>query len=1370
VASPAGTGLQFDGTDDWIQSTDFDLDNDFTLSLWANPESTDDGQAFVGKHTTGGDNLILFGFWSGGYQVSIRDAVHQAGTKTSGWQHLAVVGRETGSSATEVTVYKDGQVLWQRDLDAVVGDLTGKRWAIGQDWDSATQRTDFFGGAMDEVVIFSRALSESEVRILYDSTGRNWYNWQRAALAQSGPGITQTTWSHVVPNDLEEGFYQIDLRGSDVLGNCKDALESWLQWRGKIDVLAPRVDVELQQAGTGETARTEYTCEAEDFSLVEDGFLCPCPVLPDDRRTYDDELWHTWFSSAAPLYRIETSCLVPGHQPASSAYVRGCDQYGRCSEDAPAMVQPMASITSPLDSVVFTPTYGVVLTGTSPTSVAGGVYGERTLGLKALTVTVDSTVIYTDAWSPGTSWGGMWSTTWDPSAAGDGPHLLLAVAADHHGEVQADTRPVTIVLDTQPPEIALPGTALTIAHQVYPGQVALSGPYTETGTVDAIDAREEGSYWVDAVARDDGTWLAIWPLGEEPDGKPYTLTARINDVAGRTAQVTGTLTVDLVPPAPVTVTLAYTNSHGIRTVLAPGQTVRDILAPTLYIEWTASSSSDLSHYYAGWTASETPDAGSLTYYGPATGRRHAQQAGEAQVHYAHLVAQDVHGNQRWQTYGPIYTDVPTTPDHVADLGYHGWMESGCSQIGADRELARYAQTGQALTGIQRLYATWDASALRLAWTGANWDSDGDLFIYFDTAPGGATIAYNPYSSGADITLPAQGGRQLAADYLIWVEDADAATLMQWDGGGWVEAITGTLSAPHYYQLDTTLYPAHTDLYLPFSWLDITGTTPVSMVALASEEDALRLWAAMPEKNPLNSELAINTLAEVGQVANLSYTLTQQYEWASLAPGLCPNAGQFTDADVLVDLTADPPGVEVGYLEHDLLHLTPGQPLDGDLDGEPDVALPLDTDPGLVGHGMAVPYTVHYANEGTEVAPGVRLTVTARGAVQLSSDPLVLNLGDVGPGITATLEFTGTVDTSVYTTSGEVDAVVADDSHGSFDWLWIQHDVDTVAPEAVEIVEPLAFITPYTNTVRGTVYDPSGVSTITLKSRLLPYGSWSELDCTDATPHDGQWSCPWNVSDVHGFEVYNGDQFALQASVTDCFGNGPITGEGVTLTVDTLPPTITLDTTCETALQGAVLGAGEQILLTGWVEDDQQASGAEICYVGTGEEVCDRVVAEPGTASSGTWRYALRAEFEADYEDQSLHLYGVDGAGNRSTAPLSRTVQVDTVPPVVTVETWVRQISTLTSTRVLSGTISDGSGTGDIYVLVEAPDQTRISTLAARDGDSWSYTLHPEMEGTYTLRVEARDQKGNTSGYGPFDVVVGLKGLYLPLVLRNPSTR
>jgi hypothetical protein len=1380
----SGAGLRFDGVSEYVEIPVDLSETGYAASLWFNTACADCGLFSVdaGSLGSGGDDRHIY--LSGGNlcaRVWSNETICTSGTDYADgvWHHVV---HTFGGDAGGQSLYVDGEL-----------EGSGSKSSSDFDWQTGVNlgfsndaADDYLNGSIDEVAVVNRGLSASEVKLLYEAGGKRWFDWQPATLAQAGEGITRTIWSHLVPSALPEDLYQIDLRGTDVLSNQNDVPFTWPQWQGEIDLHGPRIRASYQQAGTGRTARTEYTCEAEDFGLIEDGFECPCIVLPGDRHSYGEEWYSTWISDTARLYRIETSCLLPGWRP--PATVRACDRYGHCDEDTPALaLGAMAAITSPLDSVVFTPTYGTVLAATDPISIAGGAYTRFTAGLKTLTVTVDSGVIYTQTWSPSTTLEAAWATTWFTLT--EGSHMLTSVVEGHDGPapgthyVQTDTRPITVVVDALAPEIALPTGPLTTGLRLPGGQLVVTGPYTEAGGVASIQVREDApgpgvGEWGDAAVQDGNSWRYVWFPNKEPDGAVYTFTARIEDVAGRTDQQTKTLGVDLVVPAPVTVTLAYTDSLGVRTVISPGQTIYDVLSPTLSIEWTESSDgSGLAGYWAGWTADSDAPVGELSRYGPSDERVHVQQVADLQAIYAHVVSEDTTGNRQIQTLGPIYTDITTTPD-IADLShlYRGWMDSGCTQIGADRELARYAQTAQALTGTQRFYATWNTAdgfeattdTLRLEWTGADWTTDGDLFIYLDTAPGGTSVVHDPYGSGVSINLPAEGGQPMTADYLVWVEDGETAKLMAWDGLGWTDAVTAALSGPPYYTLDTTVDPDHTDLYLPFNWLSITpgtgspsGQPWIQMVALASEEDALRIWAAMPEKNPLNSELAINTLAEVGQIGNSPYTLTQAYRWASLAPDLCPNAGQFTDADLLVDLTADPPGVEVGYLEYDLLYLMPGQPLDDDLDSEPDVVLPMDTDPGVVGHGMIVTYSLHYANNGTEVAPGVKVTVTARGAIQLTSNPLVIDLGDVTPGMTETIEFTGMVNTTVHTRSLEVMGVVDDAVHGPFDWLWIQHDVDRAAPADVAIVEPLRYIVPYTNTVRGTVYDPSGVPTVTLESQLLPLGIPAQVTCIDGTSRDGRWSCDWNVG-----AALNGDQFKLRAVVTDTFGNGPAYGEWMTLTVDTLPPTISLDPKSDAALQGAVLGPDDKVFLTGLVEDDQEAHSAEVCYEGADGEECEQVLANPGSTSVGTWGYVLSAREVRDYEDETVYLYGVDGVGNRSTIPLSRTYGVDTVAPVVTVTTWMRNVPSVAATVVLSGTASDGSGSSDVYVIAEAPDETFSSTLATRDGAGWQYALHPETEGVYRLRIEARDRKGNASGYGPYDVSVGVQEIYLPLVLRG----
>ncbi len=115
-----------------------------------------------------------------------------------------------------------------------------------------------------------------------------------------------------------------------------------------------------------------------------------------------------------------------------------------------------------------------------------------------------------------------------------------------------------------------------------------------------------------------------------------------------------------------------------------------------------------------------------------------------------------HGNQRIQTFGPVYVDAPATPDITA-LGYHGWMDQD-SLLGISRAISETASSRAALYLPQKLYATWDQQALRLAWSGANWQRDGDLFIYLDTKAGGAGAAYNPLPADAGQRRQAAGRR------------------------------------------------------------------------------------------------------------------------------------------------------------------------------------------------------------------------------------------------------------------------------------------------------------------------------------------------------------------------------------------------------------------------------------------------------------------------------------------------------------------------------------------------------------------------------------------------------------------------------------
>lgn len=62
--------------------------------MWLKPDSTADGQSFLGKHTDTGNNIFLMGYWDNGYEVAVRNGYYSSvgtGAKTADYQHLVAV-------------------------------------------------------------------------------------------------------------------------------------------------------------------------------------------------------------------------------------------------------------------------------------------------------------------------------------------------------------------------------------------------------------------------------------------------------------------------------------------------------------------------------------------------------------------------------------------------------------------------------------------------------------------------------------------------------------------------------------------------------------------------------------------------------------------------------------------------------------------------------------------------------------------------------------------------------------------------------------------------------------------------------------------------------------------------------------------------------------------------------------------------------------------------------------------------------------------------------------------------------------------------------------------------------------------------------
>jgi hypothetical protein len=108
----------------------------------------------------------------------------------------------------------------------------------------------------------------------------------------------------------------------------------------------------------------------------------------------------------------------------------------------------------------------------------------------------------------------------------------------------------------------------------------------------------------------------------------------------------------------------------------------------------------------------------------------------------------------------------------------------------------------------------------------------------------------------------------------------------------------------------------TDFYLPFADLGLSDptTTPVKLLAFATEPEALELWAVFPPVNPLNSPLVSDHAPFVAGAD--TFGLSRYYAWTGLGAGICPNSA-YPDIDLAFELQANPGGSEYAYLGDNL---------------------------------------------------------------------------------------------------------------------------------------------------------------------------------------------------------------------------------------------------------------------------------------------------------------------------------------------------------------------------------------------------------------------------------------------------------------------
>ena len=387
--------------------------------------------------------------------------------------------------------------------------------------------------------------------------------WLPVTLAQRGAGVTQTTWSGAIPTGLENS-YQIDLRGTDLLGNV--SINSGA-WRGIIDTRAPRVVMTATATGAtyvntaDNTQRYEvrFVCAAQDRNLNEAAFACPGKGLVEPVRSFDSisalqalfpDL--TLRTGLAISYTLWTTSTTP------AAKVSACDSFGRCAQASTGAVVATRAATDSAAvtaaAVAAAPAPGapmaVVINPTNNSFVAAGnalsvtVAAEAGAGLQNVTLKLDNATVQTLSFSQSPLITRTVRTINVPVAS-EGPHTLVAQATNWANATQTTLYPVGFTLDKNAPVVTIDPSALTLANTWVPesGVLRFHGNASDSGGLAAVQIREGNNGFTDATFGG-GTWRVALPV-TDPEGRTLNITVRAIDRAGRITQVNQAIATQL---------------------------------------------------------------------------------------------------------------------------------------------------------------------------------------------------------------------------------------------------------------------------------------------------------------------------------------------------------------------------------------------------------------------------------------------------------------------------------------------------------------------------------------------------------------------------------------------------------------------------------------------------------------------------------------------------------------------------------------------------------------------------------------------------------------------------------------------------------
>ena len=185
VAGKGGGAAHFDGTDDYVEISSNPNDDPvspYSISFWVNFDGLyDQHHTILNKGTKSGDNhwrimhpmggssIYLQVYVSGSWQTVTLKSADGTISSSKKWYHVALT-----SDGTTAKIYINGTLSdsstssYDVSLPSSSGDLILGRW-VGEGYPPVLPGGNEYIGAIDDLAVYDRALSEEEVRAIYQA-------------------------------------------------------------------------------------------------------------------------------------------------------------------------------------------------------------------------------------------------------------------------------------------------------------------------------------------------------------------------------------------------------------------------------------------------------------------------------------------------------------------------------------------------------------------------------------------------------------------------------------------------------------------------------------------------------------------------------------------------------------------------------------------------------------------------------------------------------------------------------------------------------------------------------------------------------------------------------------------------------------------------------------------------------------------------------------------------------------------------------------------------------------------------------------------------------------------------------------------------